>query len=112
LVPRPGLPPLVRILDFGIAKFLQEHTTDPGGRRGDRTGTMALLGSLLIMSPEQCRGAGFVDHRTDIYALGIVIFFMVVGEYPFMSELHGEMLAMHMRDTPPRASSRNPLVPP
>jgi serine/threonine-protein kinase len=56
-----------KILDFGIAKL----TSDAPDRSRTRTGT--LLGTPIYMSPEQCRGSGLVDHRSDIYSLGCVV---------------------------------------
>src|SRR4051794_15409066 len=64
-----GAVPLVKILDFGVAKLV---TDDGQGRNKTRTGS--LLGTPTYMSPEQCRGAGNIDHRTDIYALGCMAF--------------------------------------
>src|SRR5262245_9372543 len=61
-----------KILDFGICKL-----GDPEHAHTTLTGTM--LGTPVYMSPEQCRGAGRVDHRSDIYSLGCVLFHMIVG---------------------------------
>mgnify|MGYP001605623862 FL=1 len=58
----------VKVLDFGIAKL----TGDQAGSRRTRTGIV--MGTLSYMSPEQCEGRGSIDHRTDIYALGILVY--------------------------------------
>lgn len=68
-----------KILDFGICKL-----GDPECTTTTQTGTM--LGTPVYMSPEQCRGAGRVDHRSDIYSLGCVLFHMLAGRPPFDCE--------------------------
>jgi serine/threonine protein kinase len=94
-----------KILDFGIAKL-------GGDSGGVKTQTSALMGTPTFMSPEQCRGAGMVDQRSDIYSLGCVLFMLMVGRPPFESEGAGELIAMHLREAPPSVSSRAPGVPP
>jgi hypothetical protein len=64
------------------------------------------------MSPEQCRGAGQVDQRTDIYSLGCLLFVLLTGRPPFWAEGSGELIAMHLREAPPHASQFNVRVPP
>jgi serine/threonine-protein kinase len=94
-----------KILDFGIAKL-------SGESKGIKTHTAALMGTPLYMSPEQCRGAGRVDARADIYSLGCVLFALVVGRPPFEAEGMGEVISMHLREPAPLASSRASGVPP
>lgn len=93
-----------KILDFGIAKL--------GGDAGPRTQTSAVLGTPIYMSPEQCRGAGKVDQRSDVYSLGCVLFTIVSGRPPFLAEGTGELLMLHMTAPPPRLSSLAPAVSP
>ena len=80
----------VKILDFGIAKLAG---VDPGTVK-TQVGTV--MGTPLYMSPEQCRGAGEVDHRSDVYALGCVLYHMICGRPPFVAQGMGEVLAMQM----------------
>jgi serine/threonine-protein kinase len=94
-----------KILDFGIAKL-------QGDTAGWRTNTSQVMGTPLYMSPEQCRGAGQVDQRTDVYSLGCVLFVLLCGRPPFWAEGSGELIAMHLREAPPAPSTFNVRVPP
>jgi len=87
----------VKILDFGIAKLAAE-----GQAALQKTRTGSLLGTPIYMSPEQCRGAGAVDHRTDIYSLGCIAFELFAGRPPFVREGAGELLVAHMSESPQR----------
>jgi hypothetical protein len=84
----------VKVLDFGIAKL----TGDQPGSRRTRTGIV--MGTPAYMSPEQCEGRGAVDPRTDVYALGIVLYEMMTGVVPFQGEGYGEVLLQHMTAAP------------
>ena len=94
-----------KILDFGIAKL----TADEPGKQKTRTGIV--MGTPVYMSPEQCRGMSSIDHRSDVYALGCVLFTMLTGRPPFESESSGDLIIMHVRDTPPRPSQYAPGIP-
>jgi serine/threonine protein kinase len=85
----------VKILDFGIAKL---HVM-AGDSLKTRTGT--LMGTPVYMSPEQCLGTKEIDHRSDVYSLGIIIYEMLAGRPPFVSEGFGELLSMHLHEAPP-----------
>ena len=87
-----------KILDFGIAKLID---TAPDRQR---TQTGMVMGTPIYMSPEQCHGAGSVDHRADIYSLGCMLFHLVAGRPPFQSAGSGELLAMHLREPAPPVS--------
>ncbi|HLU66390.1 MAG TPA: protein kinase [Kofleriaceae bacterium] len=103
LVKDPAMPrgERAKLLDFGIAKLAT------GNKPSDlvKTETGRLMGTPYYMSPEQCRGAGRVDHRTDTYSLGCVLYQMLTGRPPFVLEGAGEILAAHIHvpPTPPRA---------
>ncbi len=85
----------VKLLDFGIAK-LHDVT---GAKPVDTTS--GLLGTPTYMSPEQCRGGNVaVDARTDVYALGILLYQMVCGEVPFAGAAAGEVLVMQILQAP------------
>ena len=63
------------------------------------------------MSPEQCRGTREIDHRTDIYALGVILYEMLCGRPPFVSEGFGEMVHLHISAAPPPPRTINPSIP-
>lgn len=88
-----------KLLDFGIAKLLVNEES-----ASHKTRTGAPIGTPLYMSPEQCRGQN-VDHRTDVYAFGIVAFRMLTGKVPFDGDNYMTILMLQMTEPPPPASS-------
>lgn len=87
----------VKVLDFGIAKL-----TDSGTARGAqlpalRTRSGVTMGTPEYMAPEQCSDASQVDTKADVYALGIMLYEMLVGERPFESDLASEVMTMQVR---------------
>ncbi len=88
-----------KILDFGIAKL-----TDGDGVSVSQTRTGALMGTPLYMSPEQCRGGGHIDHRSDVYALGCVLFRLLCGRPPFEGVGPGDVMIKHVTEPPPPPS--------
>jgi eukaryotic-like serine/threonine-protein kinase len=109
LVPDPISPGYdrVKVLDFGIAKLRGDLT---GGSVKTKTGS--LLGTPQYMSPEQCRGIpDGIDHRSDIYSFGIILYEMMCGSPPFVSEGLGDILLMHLTQLPDAPSLRNPELP-
>jgi serine/threonine-protein kinase len=110
LVPDPDQPGGVRvkILDFGIAKLV----TDGGMTASLKTRTGAVMGTPVYMSPEQCRGAGHVDERADIYSLGCILYEMVCGRPPFVREGVGEIIAAQIYEQPIAPHVIEPSVPP
>jgi len=96
----------VKLLDFGIAKL----SSDEPGTLKTRTG--AMMGTPVYMSPEQCRGAGDIDHRSDIYSIACVMFTMLTGRPPFLGESTGDLIVAHLRESPPLAGALVPGLPP
>jgi serine/threonine-protein kinase len=71
----------VKVVDFGISKSLKPGEQEPESPRLTQTGMV--LGTPLYMSPEQARGEDQLDHRIDVYALGVILYEMITGEVPF-----------------------------
>jgi serine/threonine-protein kinase len=98
---------MVKVLDFGIAKLGQDSSRSSSVR----TRTGSVMGTPAYMSPEQCRGTREIDHRTDVYALGVILYEMVCGRPPFVSEGFGEMVHLHIGTPPPPPRTLNPSIP-
>ena len=99
--------PLVKVLDFGISKAV-----DTGGQRVDLTSTSMVLGSPLYMSPEQVRSTKSVDTRTDVWALGVILYELVAGVPPFEAETVTGLCAKIVADPPVPLRSRRPEISP
>jgi serine/threonine-protein kinase len=89
-----GEPPVVKIIDFGISKFAQ------GEFDKWRTKTGSVMGTPAYMSPEQARGSAGLDHRTDIYSMGTILFEMLTGALPFAGSNFAEYLSAMLIDDP------------
>ena len=96
----------VKLLDFGIAKL----TGDQPGSSRTRTGIV--MGTPAYMSPEQCEGKGNIDKRTDVYALGVVLYQMITGRVPFEGSGYGEVLVQHLTQAPAPPSTIRGVIPP
>jgi serine/threonine-protein kinase len=97
----------VKVLDFGVAKAVrQQQKTEAGGgvARKDLTDEGAVLGTASYMSPEQAC-AEPVDRRSDLFSLGIILFEMATGGYPFHGRTPVAVLSSILRDEPPLAGA-------
>ena len=92
------------MLDFGIAKVAEEQVM--------KTQAGTLLGTPAYMAPEQCRGAAGVTDKSDVYALGVMMFEMLSGRQPFEGAGIGEIMAAHMFNEPPPLREWAPSVEP
>jgi serine/threonine-protein kinase len=90
---RPDGTPIIKVLDFGISKMT-------GGAVDNLTKTTAAMGSALYMSPEQMQQTRAVDHRTDIYALGIALYELLAGKQPFYADTLPQLCAEILTGTP------------
>ncbi|TAE61422.1 MAG: serine/threonine protein kinase [Nostocales cyanobacterium] len=94
----------VKILDFGIAKFLTENS--------GMTMTESFIGSLPYSSPEHMQGQKILDVRSDIYSLGLLMFEMLTGRHPFYTTSHSfsTWCKLHCIEAPPTFEEVNPSV--
>src|SRR5262249_46826871 len=97
---------MVKVVDFGVAKLIER---DIGEEVETHTGR--LVGTPIYMSPEQCRGLREIDRRTDVYALGVVLYHMLCGRPPFQSEATGDILMMHVSLPPEPPRSIDAAIP-
>lgn len=108
LCPDPDQPSGERpkLLDFGIAKL-----SDIGLMgSGSATKTGAVMGTPTYMAPEQCSGAGLIDHRADLYALGCIFYELLCGVPPFQAEGAGALLGMHLYVEPTPPTTHEPSI--
>ena len=106
-------PNFVKIVDFGIAKKLvarQPGQVNPAAMTGTMVGTV--MGTPLYMSPEQAIGqVSEIDHRTDIYAAGVVLYEMLCGRTPFHAEGYAAILGAILEGKYPQPRSLRPDIP-
>ncbi|MBX3127387.1 MAG: serine/threonine protein kinase [Polyangiaceae bacterium] len=98
---------VIKVLDFGISKSV-------GGASAtdlSLTSTAALIGSPLYMSPEQMHSARSVDVRTDIWALGAILYQLLSGRPPFVAESLPQLCSALINDVPPALHELRPEVP-
>jgi TolB-like protein/Flp pilus assembly protein TadD len=100
-----------KVLDFGLAK-LAEPEVQPEGVTGSLalTGEGSILGTVPYMSPEQLRGAQ-VDHRSDIFALGILLYELATGRRPFGGATNADVSSSILKQTPPVVTQLKPDLP-
>jgi serine/threonine-protein kinase len=88
----------VKVVDFGLAKILESDAPESGGRALTRPGIVC--GTPEYMSPEHARGDP-LDGRSDLYALGVVLFELLTGQVPFQSDSPTKTLLMHLTEPAP-----------
>jgi serine/threonine-protein kinase len=105
LAHRPDKTRLVKVLDFGISKMAG------AGSEAQLTQTQGLLGSPVYMSPEQMTAPKTVDSRSDVWALGVIMFELLSGATPFVGETMPELVVGILHGTAPSVASIRPDVP-
>ncbi|GAB3182680.1 hypothetical protein GCM10027060_15930 [Nesterenkonia halophila] len=92
----------IKVMDFGIARALADSAST-------MTQTSSVVGTAQYLSPEQARGE-VVDHRSDLYSAGCVLFELLANRPPFQGESPVSVAYQHVREEPPRLSDMNPQV--
>ena len=87
-------PPKVTLIDFGISKF----AAGPGGEKLTQTGSV--MGTPAYMAPEQARGSTDLDHRADIYSMGVILYEMLTAKLPFNGDNFTEIIVSILTDNP------------
>ncbi len=108
LVRQSNGPDFVKLLDFGISKF-------SGGYSGDAlslTRTGAVMGTPYYLAPEQANGSKAIDHRTDLFTLGVIFYECLTGTVPFSADTFNELLFRIVLEPPAPLRERAPLVDP
>ncbi|MBN1770979.1 MAG: serine/threonine protein kinase, partial [Deltaproteobacteria bacterium] len=96
LIRHAGRDDFVKVLDFGISKFL-----GPFGGVSSNTRTGSVLGTPQYMSPEQAMGRKDIDHRADLWAVGVMLYEASTGRPPYAGDNYNEVLAGILMNTPP-----------
>ena len=91
----------VMIMDFGLAKMRQDDDAKDAG---------LVIGTPDFMSPEQAQGETDIDFRADIYALGVVLIYLLTGKRPFIADNPFDVVAMHINRPMPKIKMLNPDV--
>lgn len=96
----------VKILDFGVSKFnvLDDEMS--------MTSTGAVLGTPYYMSPEQAKGSRQIDPRSDLYAVGVILYECITGQVPFSAETFNELIFRIVLESPPPVESFVPNLDP
>jgi serine/threonine protein kinase len=102
----------LKILDFGLAKLKPEFADSGVSELPTRTATQEgrILGTVAYMSPEQAEGKS-VDHRSDLFSAGTVLYEMATGRRPFQGDTAASILSSIIKDTPDSVTEHNPNIP-
>jgi serine/threonine protein kinase/Tfp pilus assembly protein PilF len=102
---------VVKVLDFGLAKFLGGARRDEAMTQPQMTVAGMVVGTVSYMAPEQALGHA-VDHRSDLFSLGIVLYELATGRMPFAGTSSTEIIDRILHDTPPPPSQFDAAIPP
>jgi serine/threonine protein kinase/Tol biopolymer transport system component len=103
----------VKVLDFGLAKLRDERLPGEGVTTlpaKELTGEGRILGTVAYMSPEQAEGKP-IDHRSDVFSLGVVLYELATGERPFKGDTSVSVISSIIKDTPPSVVDIKPALP-
>jgi serine/threonine protein kinase len=99
-------PDFVKIMDFGISKILAANES-----KVRLTATGAVIGTPVYMAPEQALAQAELDHRVDIYAVGVMLFELLAGRPPFLANNYLGLVTQHLNAPPPSLATFRPDVP-
>jgi serine/threonine-protein kinase len=111
LCQRPGNPTIVKLLDFGVSKFVDGAALDRSDEDLSLTRTGIVMGTPYYMSPEQARGERKVDSRVDIYACGVMLYEALTGKRPLSANNYNALMVDIVMKEPPAASTLRPALP-
>ena len=103
----------LKVLDFGLAKLANASPVDDGLTglaTAALTGEGRIVGTVAYMSPEQAEGKP-IDHRTDIFSLGVMLYELATGERPFQGDTSISVLSSIIKDSPPAVTALRPSLP-
>src|SRR5256885_16148965 len=98
----------VKVVDFGISKSLRASSEEEEQPRLTQTGMV--LGTPLYMSPEQARGDETLDHRVDVYALGVIMYEAMSGRVPFAGTNYLSVISQVLNEHPPPLRTIRPEI--
>jgi serine/threonine-protein kinase len=104
---RSGMKDFIKILDFGVSKFAQT-----GGEEMNVTRAGAVVGTPYYMSPEQAKGSSAIDARTDVYAIGVLLYQATTGQVPYQAETFNELLFKIVLEVAPPPQTYVPDIDP
>ena len=103
-----------KLVDFGLAKLSQVLEFGPPGQdstRSELSQQGPVVGTLPYMAPEQLRGSKDLDHRADLYAMGVILYEMATGQLPFRAASRADVVSQILRDDPPDLTAVRPHLP-
>jgi serine/threonine protein kinase len=100
----------IYIVDFGIAKVMKDEEKGPE-EKSQLTSTGTFVGTPLFMSPEQARASSTIDHRSDLYSFGCMMYYVLTGEAPFIGNSAIDTIAKHLHQTPADFPARFKIPP-
>jgi serine/threonine protein kinase len=110
LINREGNSSFIKVIDFGISMIFNPAYQEPSEGQARLTRNGMVMGTPFYMAPEQIRHQP-LDHRVDVYALGVLAFEMLTGQRPFTGMTPIEIMRKHLEATPPLAHHINPSLP-